>query len=122
MANADGKRSDQTFSFEAKADGTYKLAVYKPGGYVITIKTIEVATAPVVENVELWLLGDVLADGKIDAKDVLKLRRHVFDPVTYPLTEQEQACANLYASDDKIDAKDVLKLRRYVFDPVTYPL
>ena len=84
--------------------------------------TVTVGAENVTQDVSIYLLGDVLADGKIDAKDVLKLRRHVFDPVTYPLTEQEQACANLYASDDKIDAKDVLKLRRYVFDPVTYPL
>ena len=110
-ANADGKRSDQTFSFEAIPDGTYKLAVYKPGGYVITIKTIDVAAADVVKDVELWLLGDVNLNGKINSTDVSRLFKYVNGQIT--LSEDELSVSDVNGNG-KINSTDVSRLFKYV--------
>lgn len=40
--NADGKRHDQTFTFDTVAAGEYKLVIVKPGGYLPSITSINV--------------------------------------------------------------------------------
>ena len=56
--------------------------------------------------------GDVNGDGKINAKDVLAIRKHIVraDPGTY-----HNAAADVNA-DGKVNAKDVLKIRKYIVD------
>lgn len=113
-ANADGKRSDQTFSFEAIPDGTYKLAVYKPGGYVITIKTIEVAAADVIEDVELWLLGDVNGDGSVDSTDLNMLFNVVLGYIDSAALSEEQSNVADVNFDKTIDSTDLNVLFNFV--------
>ncbi len=68
-ANADGKRFDQTFTFEALPEGTYKLAIFKKGKYVPQVVQITVSEDGGLGSVKLWLYGDVDYDGKLRAMD-----------------------------------------------------
>lgn len=111
-SNADAKRFDQTFSFDGVAAGTYKLAVYKPGGYVTTIKTIEVANTTVTENVEMWLLGDVNGSGTVTADDLTSLARHVAK-IQLITKVESLGCADV-TNDGTVSADDLTKLARYI--------
>ncbi len=78
-ATVDGKAmKSQAFSFEGVADGTYKLAIFKPGKYVPLIKTVAVSGGALdVGQVKLWLYGDVNYDGQVKSNDVLQINRYI---------------------------------------------
>lgn len=57
------------------------------------------------------LLGDVNGDGKVDARDVLRLRLAVAKRVTLSPAENLVADVN---GDNSVDARDVLRLRLFV--------
>ena len=89
--NADGKRYNQTFSFQDVTPGQYKLAIFKPGKYVPKIVPITVeSTAINLGEQKLWLYGDVTYDGKITTADGLAVYRKyagissAFDVTTDP--------------------------------------
>ena len=70
---------------------------------------------------KLILLGDVHKDGIINAKDILKLRKHFANPSANPLTDYEKQVGNVH-NDDTINAKDILKLRKHFANPSANPL
>lgn len=77
-ANADGKRYDQTFSFSTVPNGTYKLAIFKPGKYVPKIITVIVDSSDeALGEVKLWLKGDVNYSGTVDFGDLQRLYQHL---------------------------------------------
>ena len=61
------------------------------------------------------MYGDVNGDKKINAKDVLAIRKYIVkaDPGTFIL-----AAADVN-DDNKVNAKDVLKIRKYIVDPTS---
>ena len=76
-ANADGKRFDQAFHFDAVATGEYKLAVFKPEKYVPKILPITVdSTALDLGQLRLWLYGDVNYDGQVNTTDATQVLRY----------------------------------------------
>ena len=75
----------------------------------------------VIQNVEIWLLGDVNGDGKVNAKDVVLMRRYCANAIKYPLDAYQLQVADVF-QDGKVNAKDVVVLRRYCANPAKYPL
>lgn len=74
-----------TYSIPEVTDGTYTLRVSK-ANHVTRDYTVTVNAADFTQDVELILLGDVHKDGIINAKDILKLRKHFANPSANPLS------------------------------------
>ena len=119
-ANADGKRYNQTFSFSTVPDGTYKLAIYKPGKYVPKIITVNVDSSDIaLGEVKLWLYGDVNYDGKVNGTDAAQIQRFYASKIPNALatgSEQDIADKKLCADvnrDGKINGTDAVQIQRY---------
>lgn len=117
----DGKTYSQNFSFTGVLPGRYKLAVYKAGGYVIDVRTMTVDTSNITEDLMLWLIGDVNGDGKVNIKDVTRLRQYIKRPGTYALSDDAKRASNVNG-DSLVNIKDVTRIRQYIKTPGTYPL
>lgn len=102
--NADGKRYNQTFSFQDVTPGQYKLAIFKPGKYVPKIVPFTVeSTAVNLGEQKLWLYGDVTYDGKITTADGLAVYRKCAGvPSAFNLTTDPDI---LMAADINIDGR-----------------
>ena len=81
----------------------------------VTVKAIFEA------DVTPYLLGDVNGDGKVNAKDVVLMRRYCANAIKYPLDAYQLQVADVF-QDGKVNAKDVVVLRRYCANPAKYPL
>ena len=119
-ANADGKRFDQAFHFDAVAAGEYKLAVFKPEKYVPKILPITVdSTALDLGQLKLWLYGDVNYDGKVLANDATQIIRKVngigsvFDTGDTATKADRITAADLNA-DGTIRMNDAAQITRFV--------
>ena len=74
-ANSDGKRYDQTFSFNTIPEGNYKLVIVKPG-HGLWIEELTVNTDNITDkSVQLYKMGDVNRDGKVNNTDALWVRQ-----------------------------------------------
>ena len=69
--------------------------------------TVTVGSSNVKQDVEIWLLGDVTGDGKVNMKDINMLYDH-FNKVNL-LTDYAFLCGDVNA-DGKINIKDVNKV------------
>ena len=119
-ANADGKRFDQAFHFDAVPAGEYKLAVFKPEKYVPKILPITVdSTALDLGQLKLWLYGDVNYDGKVLANDATQIIRKVngigsvFDTGDTATKADRITAADLNA-DGTIRMNDAAQITRFV--------
>ena len=68
-----------TYDIPEVAPGTYTMKVMK-NNHVTREYTVIVGTVPVVQDVEIWLLGDVNGDGTINVKDKKLIFNHLNDP------------------------------------------
>ena len=73
--------------------------------------TVIVGTNPVVQDVEIWLLGDVTGDGKVNAKDHSRLYAHINK--TNLLEGYALLCADV-TGDGKVNAKDHSRLYAHI--------
>ena len=119
-ANADGKRFDQAFHFDAVPAGEYKLAVFKPERYVPKIVPITVdSTALDLGQLKLWLYGDVNYDGWVLANDATQIVRRangigsVFDTGDTATKADRITAADLNA-DGTIRMNDAAQITRFV--------
>ncbi len=111
-ANADGKRFDQAFTFATVPDGTYKLAIAKPGKYVPKIVQITVSGGNLdVGDVLLWLYGDVNYDGKIRTGDATQIYRLLAGERTF--TDDEFSAADI-TGDGKIRTGDATQIYKWL--------
>ena len=101
--------TDGTYSFSPVSPGTYTIEVSKLNHTTRTYE-ITVDREDVVEDVAIYLKGDVNNDGTINVKDATLLRRYVaeWDGVTVDI---DTADVN---ADGIINVKDATILRRYV--------
>lgn len=120
-ATVDGKAmKSQAFSFEGVADGTYKLAIFKPGKYVPLIKAVTVSGGALdVGQVKLWLYGDVNYDGQVKSNDVLQINRYINGQQSmFDLGDDEAKSMRVSASDinsdQSVKSNDVLQINRYI--------
>lgn len=120
IANADGKRYDQTFRFADVPYGDYKLAICKPGKYVPKIVAIAASEEDIsLGEIKLWLYGDVNYSGIVDATDATQTLRYFNGKTPNAFTsgsEQDKAdrllCADING-DGSITGTDVTQMRRY---------
>ena len=83
-------QSEAAYEAIVKGDATgYSIANVLPGTYTMKVMkqnhvtreyTVIVGTNPVVQDVEIWLLGDVNGDGTINVKDKKLIFNHLNDP------------------------------------------
>lgn len=72
---ASGKQFAQTFSFDTVAAGEYKLVIVKPG-HGLWIEELTVNTDNITDkSVQLYKMGDVNRDGKVNNTDALWVRQ-----------------------------------------------
>ena len=75
MPTASGKQFEQTFTFDTVAAGDYKLAIVKPG-HGLWIEELTVNTDNITDkSVQLYKMGDVNRDGKVNNTDALWVRQ-----------------------------------------------
>ena len=109
--NADGKRHDQTFTFDTVAEGEYKLVIFKPDKYVPKIVSITVGTdAYDCGQLKLWLYGDVNYDGTVNSRDATQILR--YDTGNKTLTSEEKLAADVNRDGD-VNSRDALQIFRY---------
>lgn len=110
--NADGKRHDQTFTFETIPEGNYKLVIFKPGGYLPSITSINVTGGNYLAGtIQLHLLGDVNGDGVIKNYDATMLRKAIAGQLT--LTPEEKMRADIN-QDGALKNYDATQLRNFI--------
>ena len=105
------KDTDYTVSYSNNINvGTATVTITGKGNYTGSKTT----TFKIVSNTGI-MYGDVTGDKKINAKDVLAIRKYIVkaDPGTFIL-----AAADVN-DDNKVNAKDVLKIRKYIVDPTS---
>ncbi len=91
-------------------------------GNKFTMPASDVTVKAIFEaDVTPYLLGDVNGDGKVNAKDVVLMRRYCANAIKYPLDAYQLQVADVF-QDGKVNAKDVVVLRRYCANPAKYPL
>lgn len=69
------KRFDQKYSVTGVANGEYVIAVYKPKHAVYITSNLSI-TGNTVQNIELYLLGDVNKSGSVNATDAMLTLRN----------------------------------------------
>lgn len=113
----------QQFSFRNLKAGSYKLAIYKPGGYVVKIRPVEIEGTVDLGVVKLWLYGDVVYDGVIQESDAQQLQRYIVgEPSVFGSGSPEDEADRLKAAnvgifsdgDGELESGDVLQIRRYI--------
>lgn len=111
--NADGKRHDQTFSFDTIPEGNYKLAIFKPGKYVPKIVPITVGTTDYTcGQLKLWLKGDVNGDGIVNGNDIQRLYSHITGAST--LTDDDALIVANANEDTTINGNDIQRIFAHI--------
>ena len=73
------KGNTAEYSIEGVSAGTYTMKVMK-NNHVTREYTVTVGSSNVVQDVKIWLLGDVNGDGTINVKDKKLIFNHLNDP------------------------------------------
>ncbi|WP_195638419.1 dockerin type I repeat-containing protein [Enterocloster bolteae] len=76
-----GGKYTAVYDIPEVAAGTYTMKVMKQN-HVTREYTVTVGSSNVVQDVEIWLLGDVNGDGTINAKDKKIIYGHINDSTT----------------------------------------
>ena len=111
---ADGKRSVQEFFLSGLKAGSYKLAVYKPGKYVVAVsKEIALSASGTTDCglITLWLLGDVNNNGNVTFADSTQILRYVSKKRT--LNEEEMLAADIN-NNGNVTFADSTQILRYI--------
>lgn len=102
------------------SDDTASGGLYNPGGLGELVSDY-VDYDPWVAHLQLPMLGDVSLNGAIHAWDASLILAWLTDPVTYPLTAEQQAVADVTASAG-INATDAHYILQYVVGAeLTFP-
>ena len=106
------------YSIAGVAPGTYTMKVMK-NNHVTREYTVTVGSSNVVQDVEIWLLGDVTGDGVVDISDATQIKRKyngktsIFGSADAETETYRLIVANVYSSDDSIDITDAAQIKRY---------
>lgn len=100
--------------------GSYKIAVYKPGKYVVKVVPVTVIEAAVAAgNMALWLYGDVNNNGTVDAKDATQILRYeagassVFASGEDAVKVERLVAGNVRRNNESPSSKDATQIFRY---------
>ena len=112
-----GGKYTAVYDIPEVAPGTYTMQVSKKN-HVTRAYTVTVSGDAKTQNAEIWLLGDVNGDGRVNAMDYTRLLKHVNE--TQPLTDAYALkCANVNR-DARVNAMDYTRLLKHVNE--TQPL
>ena len=112
-----GGKYTAVYDIPEAAPGTYTMQVSKKN-HVTRAYTVTVSGDAKTQNAEIWLLGDVNGDGRVNAMDYTRLLKHVNE--TQPLTDAYALkCANVNR-DARVNAMDYTRLLKHVNE--TQPL
>ena len=112
-----GGKYTAVYDIPEVAPGTYTMQVSKKN-HVTRTYTVTVSGDAKTQNAEIWLLGDVNGDGRVNAMDYTRLLKHVNE--TQPLTDAYALkCANVNR-DARVNAMDYTRLLKHVNE--TQPL
>lgn len=112
-----GGKYTAVYDIPSVAAGTYTVQVSKKN-HVTREYTVTVGGDVKTLNVEIWLSGDVNADGIIDMTDAMQINRKfngktsVFDKGDSETKAYRLKVANIY-SDNSIDTTDSGQLQRH---------
>lgn len=101
----------QTYVFNNVLNGGYKLAVYKPEGYLVSITPVTVKGFNLKKFIQLYLTGDVTGDGKVNTKDWIGVKKHINE--TESLTGYALLCGDV-TGDGKINTKDMVRIKKHI--------
>ena len=106
-----GGKYTAVYDIPEAAPGTYTMQVSKKN-HVTREYTVTVSGSAKTQNAEIWLLGDVNADGRVNAMDCTRLFMHVNK--TQPLTDAYALkCADVNR-DSRVNAMDCTRLFTHV--------
>ena len=105
-----GGKYTAVYDIPEVAAGTYTMKVMK-NNHVTREYTVTVGAENVTQDVEIWLLGDVTGDGKVNAKDHSRLYAHINK--TNLLEGYALLCADV-TGDGKVNAKDHSRLYAHI--------
>ena len=106
-----GNQYTASYSISGIASGTYTVRVMKKN-HVTREYTVTVSGSAKTQNAEIWLLGDVNGDGRVNAMDCTRLFTHVNK--TQPLTDAYALkCADVNR-DSRVNAMDCTRLFTHV--------
>ena len=111
------KGNSASYTISGVAAGTYTVKVSKKN-HVTREYSVTVSTGTKTQNAEIWLSGDVNADGIIDMTDAMQINRKfngktsVFDKGDSGTKAYRLKVANIY-SDNSIDTTDSGQLQRH---------
>lgn len=98
----------QNYSFPAIPAGDYTLKVEKKG-HVTREYAVTVVSAPVVQDIKIYMLGDINEDGSINIQDVIRLLNHVNNSNT--ISDTKHCDIN---KDGAVNIQDVIRLLNHV--------
>ena len=98
----------QNYSFPAVPAGEYTLKVEKKG-HVTREYAVTVVSAPVVQAIKIYMLGDINEDGSINIQDVIRLLNHVNNSNT--ISDTKHCDIN---KDGAVNIQDVIRLLNHV--------
>lgn len=98
------------YSIAGVLPGTYTMKVMKQN-HVTREYTVIVGTNTVVQDVEIWLLGDVTGDGNVNIKDWGRMRSHING--TSLLDGYAFECADV-TQDGNVNIKDWGRMRSHI--------
>lgn len=104
------KGNSATYSIAGVLPGTYTMKVMKQN-HVTREYTVTVGSINVVQDVEIWLLGDVTGDGNVNIKDWGRMRSHING--TSLLDGYAFACADV-TQDGNVNIKDWGRMRSHI--------
>ena len=97
-----------TYSFPTVPAGKYTLKVEKKG-HVTREYAVTVVSAPVVQDIKIYMLGDINEDGSINIQDVIRLLNHVNNSNT--ISDTKHCDIN---KDGAVNIQDVIRLLNHV--------
>ena len=112
-----GNQYTASYSISGIASGTYTMRVMK-NKHVTREYTVTVSGDAKTQNAEIWLLGDVNGDGRVNAMDYTRLLKHVNE--TQPLTDAYALKCSNVNGDNRVNAMDYTRLLKHVNE--TQPL
>ena len=112
-----GGKYTAVYDIPEVAAGTYTVQVSKKN-HVTREYTVTVGGDTKTQNAEIWLLGDVNGDGRVNAMDYTRLLKHVNE--TQPLTDAYALKCSDVNRDKRVNAMDYTRLLKHVNE--TQPL
>ena len=106
-----GNQWTTSFSVTGVGTGSYKIAIYKPGKYVVKVVPFTVDSSAVdLGELKMWLYGDVNYDGKVNYRDATQVLVYAAGNRTF--TSEEFAAGNVNF-DEKSNYRDATQILQY---------